>query len=787
MANKLTDEQIESIKNYEKDIKTLEDFVTAVRKLPGMYIGHIGNKGFINMFREIFQNAIDEVMRVYSPCNSIRIIFDERTCAVTVEDNGRGIPFGTMIRVFADQHTSSNYTKKKGEYTSGLHGSGSKITNALSSVFIVESYILGDARRLEFTDGKPWKKGEVKIPNKENKQGTKVYFEPSFDIMGHITVTANDILTLIQMLNPLTPIGTKFYYTAIFNDGKKQDVVIENKDGIMCYLYDICKKPLIKPINFSADNGDFRANVVICYDLPDENTQSAEIIVPFSNFCPTESVRSSHVIGCINGIRKYFVNYMNKVYLNSIQNNGKKKKKNITITESDIKSGLRVIIDAACLEPLFTGQAKEVLSVDGMKSFIEELTIRSLEEWGKANPQALQKLCKYFKDLAELRTDTDTKKIKLSNQYASTTAGLPSKYMKPTKKKKEFFIVEGDSAKGSFDTYRDNETQGVFPIRGMILNCFEKPESKCLQNAEVAGILAIIGGGYGKNFNIDKVQWEKVIACADADAAGSEIVALLLRLVLRFCPQLILAGKYYKAIPPLYYIGKGKNKTYFTNRVELVEYIQREFSKTNKITTMKDKVLSASAVQELLYQNIDYIYELEKVANRYRINPVILEMYLYNRNKSPEEICKIIKKSYRFMEKTVINGHLVCEGIADGISNTIILDGKLLKDCKNIIDIMEGNLYDKYKVNGQECTILDIMSLYNNYKPSSITRLKGLGEQDGSELAESVILPGDKGNRTLLQYTMDSAMKEIEQIRKFESDKSKLLEGLVVNRIDVAD
>ena len=1251
----LTKEQIEEIKNYGDSIESLESFVEAVRKLPGMYIGHKGNKGYMNMFREILQNSMDEIAKPTSPCNMIKITFDEKTCTAIIEDNGRGIPFDNIIRIFANQHTSSNYTKRKGEYSSGMHGAGSKITNALSSKFIVESYILGDARRVEFTDGVPWKKGEVKIPNKENRQGTIITFVPSFEVMGNITTTANDILELLQLLNPLTPIGTKFYYNAIFADGKSKKITIENKDGIMTFMYDACKKPIAKPILFGIDTGEYRANVAICYDFPEEST--VEIIIPFCNMCPTDTVRSSHVKGCITGLKKYFISYMNRVYLNTLQSNGKKKKKNISINESDVRTGLRLVIDAACLEPLFTGQAKEVLSVDGMEIFMEQFVFNSLTEWGKTNPQDLQKICKYLKDMAETRMDSDTKRVKLSNQYASSSSGLPSKYMRPTKQRKELFIVEGDSAGGSFDTYRDNDTQGVFPIRGMILNCFEKPEKTCLENAEVAGIIAIIGGGYGKNFNIDKVVWEKIICCftgdtrvrtlnsatdymtfeelteycknnpdeqiwvysydintgkykpaiatnigireytkqmaivtlddggtikcttdhkfltrdrgyieakdlisgeslvplytrtnkngreeiydgkwtptfhwslqntnmiiynqgygmdihhkdedktndspdnleykdhnehilyhakrfveqyngseaqkemlrqkhaegvygdtgiqniisntnydsltdynrseehkqiirdkhargeykdtmdalregfirhaqtqeykdrmitmnndpvvkqhqaqgklakygkmllmdgyflnpeylfhpcvvesirqrygkaygydtiiaafgtyenflnavtvyevseeehlaaqkgprsvelnktvnnnrcknqiakvlkqamangidpmsiteeqytdikmqvatrcpvyknileyfnsmeeaieyakyynhkvvsveivdleepvpmycmtvsgyenfavcssdlgcaivhncSDADGAGKEINALLLRLVLRFMPQLIHAGKFYKAIPPRYYIGKGKQKLYFADRMQLIDYVQKSFSKFNKITTLKDKQLSASGVQELLYKNYDYIYELERIANRYRIKPDILEVYLYNRDKSPKEICKIIKSKYRFMEQMTINGHIVCEGIADGQSNTLILDGRLLNDCKEIIKIMEGNLYDLYKLNGQVCTILDIMKAYTSYQPSSITMLKGLGEQSGPELAESVILPGDKGNRTLLQYTMSSAMEEIDQIRKYESDKSKLLEGLIVNRIDVVD
>ena len=131
----LTEEQIKNIENYGNEIQTLKDFVEAVRKRPGMYIGPIGNKGFINMVREIFQNSYDELNKESSPCDSVIISFDERTFTVIIEDNGRGIPFDHIIRIFQNQHTSSNYQKKKGEYSSGHHGVGAKVTNALCKFF----------------------------------------------------------------------------------------------------------------------------------------------------------------------------------------------------------------------------------------------------------------------------------------------------------------------------------------------------------------------------------------------------------------------------------------------------------------------------------------------------------------------------------------------------------------------------------------------------------------------------------------------------------------------------
>ena len=151
--NVLSQEAIENIKNYESEIITIDNWVEAVRQNIGMWIGSRGFKGHLNMIREIIQNGLDEIMKDSSPATGLKVSYDEASQILICEDNGRGIPFNLLVKAFTDMNTSSNYNKKPGEYSSGLHGCGAKVTNALSEFFYVESYILGDARRVEFNDG----------------------------------------------------------------------------------------------------------------------------------------------------------------------------------------------------------------------------------------------------------------------------------------------------------------------------------------------------------------------------------------------------------------------------------------------------------------------------------------------------------------------------------------------------------------------------------------------------------------------------------------------------------
>ena len=289
----LSDEMKQNIQNYGGEIKTLEDFVTVVRQNPGYQLGSIGNKGVKNMAREIWQNSFDEMDKASSPCTWTKIIFDERTCGFTCIDNGRGIPLGDILRIFTDPNTSSNYTKKPGEYSSGLHGVGAKVTNAMSHRFIVESYkYTGDARRVEFIEGYPWDKGEVKIPNPEKKQGSMIYFEPSVDALGEINISWKDVYRWLTNITPLNAVGDIVYFTAIDSKGKEYNETITNEDGIFTYLIKETETPLIKPIYLHRDTGQMKFDIALTWDASEAANNH---IIAFSNKCPT--VFGTHIDG----------------------------------------------------------------------------------------------------------------------------------------------------------------------------------------------------------------------------------------------------------------------------------------------------------------------------------------------------------------------------------------------------------------------------------------------------------------------------------------------------------
>lgn len=794
-VTKLSSEMVDNIKNYGDEIKTLKDFVTSVRKRPGMYIGGIGDLGFKNMFREIIQNGFDELNKEKSPCDTVWITFDERTFITVVEDNGRGIPFGRIIKIFENEHTSSNFDKSKGEYSSGLHGVGAKVTNALSKFFMVDSYILGEGKHVEFNDGYPWKKGEQNIPKKDTvgKQGTRITFQPQLSVLGDLSVTWEDMFELVKLIAPLNKIGSTIHYIGIDSKGKSHKYDIVNNDGILEYLINDTTKPLIKPIHLFKDTGEMKVEILFTYDVSEEAKSS---IHAFSNFCPTLS--GTHIEGFYEGLGQFFSGYMNKIYLAKSDASKKKKSKaKLSVTAADTRSNLCAVISAACLEPMFSGQAKERLTNSEMKPFVKNTVIELLDKWSKDNASDFNKLCKYFKEVAELRTQSDKERIKLTKKYnASALTGLPANFIAPTGNKDlEFWIVEGQSAGGTMQNCRINSKQGYFPIRGKIINAFTHPREKVLSNEEVAGLIAIIFDKYPdfdinklgkKNFKIDvsKIKWKMIVFGTDADSDGKHIDNLLLNLFVLYMPELLEAGMVYAAKPPLYGINNKGKTTYLTDRMEYVKYIQKVFSKKYTIADVSGKVLTPAQLSKFLYINIDYVYEMDKISNRYSIDPVLLESIITLRNLKPKDMEKKLKKLFRFVSISKKNGTYIIEGIVNDKFQTVFLDDRLMKDCADIIEILDKNRDHAYRLNGEIHSIYEIMYLFDTESPTNIERYKGLGEMDGKQLFASTM---DPDNRILIRYTLEDVQKTIDEIRYCNNNFYELIKSVKVTRFDMLD
>lgn len=771
MSNKKDIKALEErAKNYGSEVQQITDFVQKVRQTPDVYIGKVaGNAAFLTMVREIVQNAIDEILKKVAFSSTFYASYDERNHCVTIEDNGRGIPHGKIGIIFGSDHTSSNYTKRLYEYSAGKNGCGASTTNALSHKFVVDSFVVGKGKHAEFIEGHLWKKGEVDVKC-EGKQGSIVSFIPNEDEIGQVTATWKDVYDLLARIIPSTPIGTTVEYIGIDTEGNKHIETIVNQDGIITHLINMTQNPYIVPICINADNGTMKVDLAFTYDTSADN--SDEGIISLNNTCPTDG--GTHVEGALDGICKYFRNYMNKIYLTNV-----KSKVKLIASNNDIRTGLKLAISSFHLYAKYNGQAKEFLDNDDMIPFVSSTVQNGLNEWAKSNPNDLQKLCKWFKEVIELRLKSDKEKVKLSSSFTSSLlSGLPAKYIKPNgRHNTELIIVEGDSAFSSARNSRDHTTQGIFPIRGKMPNVFVKSESDVLKNEEVAAILTIIGAGYGKRFDLNKCKVDRVIIMADADPDGAHIRTLVLRFLAMYCKPLVAAGRVYAAMPPLFGIELKKKKwRYFTDKLDFVKYVQSQFTQQYVVKNSKGAILSNKDTLSLLYRNSDYANVLERVANTYAIDPLLLELICKSRKENFKNFSSIIKKHYRFMDTIQDKAHntVILKGLAGDKYHEVFVNEYLIHECVEIIPYIENNA-SMYKLNDCDVTLYQLMSEFNKFIPAKLSRFKGLGEMDEIMLGDSTL---NYDNRTLLKYTFDDVNKEIEQMRYINNNKDLLLKDI---------
>ena len=518
---KLTDEQIKAIKEYSKLIKTIELFADSVRQNPGEYLSSIGNEGWMNAVREVIQNSTDEMNRDVSPCDHVFVEYFDKIHRCIVSDNGRALPPDDIIRVYTQAHTSTNFVKQKGVYSSGLHGVGAKCTNAVSSRFSVISYILGKAYKIDFSEGKPLKKysaGPVEVPNKEDKQGLVVDFEPDFKIMKEITITCEDILQFLENLIPLLKIGSQITFIGHKENGTVIKKELTNTEGVSAFLVKQTEKPMIKPIVYEFDNGTMKVQVAMTYEA---NVNTNAKVLTFANMTPVNTQLSTPSRGYFQGLCQFFRTYMNKVYL---ANN----KKKLEVTNGDILVGLVGAVSAYHMNVMFDGQAKNVCKNMDFEDFVKQVTMQNLMDWSKKCPDDLQKVCEFFKDVATARTKADKEKVNITNKYrAKAFWDLPSGFKKAERKDHlELFIVEGLSASAPCAAGRNPLYQAIFPIRGKMLNAFSTPRQKFFENKEFQGLMAILDAGVGKTFDLSKCAYDKVIILSDADYDSRKSVVL---------------------------------------------------------------------------------------------------------------------------------------------------------------------------------------------------------------------------------------------------------------------
>ena len=364
----------------------------------------------------------------------------------------------------------------------------------------------------------------------------------------------------------------------------------------------------------------------------------------------------------------------------------------------------------------------------------------------------------------------------------SVFTGLPAKYDKPSGKDHlELIIVEGDSALGPCESARDHKRQGLFPVRGKVKNAMTCSKADFFKNEECKAIYTILACGAGRQCDPNKCPFEKIIFVSDGDIDGLHIRTLLLKMFLMYYRPLVEAGKVYTAITPLYSIKmKNNDRKFFIDDKDFVSYVFKTFSKENELRTSDNKPMKNDAVIKLLADNISY-YELMGSLSKSNqaINPNVLE-FIYSRlikNIPIKTISKEVHKVYPYLDVKEYNGIVVGDGLVNDLVETAVFHEKMMDDCNTLIlPFLENTDPNGYILNGQKVSLYQLMSAFHKYQPKSLTRYKGLGEMNPSELAISTIHPDY--NRTLIRYTTEDIERDINEIRRIDSNMKELLEDI---------
>lgn len=529
----------------------------AVRKRPGMYIGSTGPKGLHHLVYEVIDNSIDEAMAGF--CDTVTIAL-EKNDIVRVEDNGRGIPvdihptehISALELVLTRLHAGGKFDKGSYKVSGGLHGVGVSCVNALSTW--MEAFVFRDGfkycQRYEMGVAKT----KVEKVGEADGHGTMIRWKADKTIFTETTTYDFDVLA--QRLRELAFLNSGI--KIIFRDERLEtpkEVIYKFAGGIKEYVLFLNEgKPVVpaEPIYITGEQNDVITELSIQY-----NDSYNENIHTFVNDINTRD-GGTH----LEGFKSALTSVLNK----SLDANDKLKKKldkDEKLTGEDVRAGLTAILSMKVPEPEFEGQTKEKLGNTEVRTIVDSLVKEKLVIFFEQNPDVLEKVLEKAIGEASARIAARKAKEATRKKTIGDSFGLPAKLSDCSWKdpeKCELYIVEGDSAGGSAKKGRDSHTQAILPLWGKMLNVEKVRADKVMNNDKLEPVIATLGAGFGKDFNIEKLRYHKIIIMADADVDGSHIRTLLLTFFFRYMPEIIEKGYVYLAMPPLFKVQLGKQK-----------------------------------------------------------------------------------------------------------------------------------------------------------------------------------------------------------------------------------
>ncbi len=545
--------------NYDASSITVLEGLEAVRKRPGMYIGSVSTKGLNHLIYEIVDNSVDEHLAGF--CSEIKVTL-EADGSATVSDNGRGIPVGMHEKgisaerlVFTTLHAGGKFDNNAYKTSGGLHGVGSSVVNALSTRLTVRVKTGGFIYEDKYERGNPVIElvdGLLPVVGKTRETGTTINFLPDDTIFDKTRFKEDEVKSRLHETAYLNP-----NLTIIFEDKRKesaQKVTFHEPEGIIGFIKDMnkSKETVHDVIYFSGESEGISVEVALQYV-----NEFHEIVLGFCN-----NIYNSEGGTHLTGFKSIFTNVINNYAreLNIL------KEKDANFTGADVRNGMTAVVSIKHPDPRFEGQTKTKLDNQDAAKVVSKVTGDEIVRFFDRNLETLKNIIGCAEKAAKIRKTEEKAKTNLltKQKFSFDSNGKLANCESKDPSKCEIFIVEGDSAGGSAKTARDRNYQAILPIRGKILNVEKASIDKVLANAEIKTMINAFGcgfsEGYGNDFDISKLRYDKIVIMTDADVDGSHISTLLLTLFYRFMPELIYEGHVYLAMPPLYKAMPSKGK-----------------------------------------------------------------------------------------------------------------------------------------------------------------------------------------------------------------------------------
>ena len=581
---------------YDESSISILEGLEAVRKRPGMYIGSVSRKGLNHLIYEIVDNAVDE--HLAGECDTIWVTL-EKDGSCTVEDNGRGIPVGMHAKgvsaarvVFSTLHAGGKFDNSVYKTSGGLHGVGSSVVNALSTYLDVEIYRDGYIHHDRYEQGNPvvkLEKGLLPVLGKTKKTGTKINFLPDPTIFEKTRFKEDEVKSRMHETAYLNP-----NLTIIYEDKRGEEVEhieYHESDGIIGFVKDLNKslETLHDVIYFQGESEGITIECAFQY-----TNEFHENILGFCN-----NIYNAEGGTHITGFKTIFTSVIN-TYAREL---GRLKEKDANFTGADVRNGMTAVVSIKHPDPRFEGQTKTKLDNQDASRATSKVTGDEIQLFFDKNLDTLKTVISCAEKAAKIRKTEEKAKTNLltKQKFSFDSNGKLANCESRDASKCEIFIVEGDSAGGSAKMARNRMYQAIMPIRGKILNVEKASIDKVLANAEIKTMINAFGcgfsEGYGNDFDITKLRYDKIVIMADADVDGAHISTLLLTLFYRFMPELIYEGHVYVAMPPLYKVIPSKGpEEYLYDDAALEKYRRTH---TGSFTLQRYKGLGEMDAEQL--------------------------------------------------------------------------------------------------------------------------------------------------------------------------------------------